>query len=178
MDSRRRATSAATMVGLSVILIVMAWWGLHNAFAPVSPSQASSANATCSPAERATKLFAKPSDITVSVYNAGARSGYAALTLQRLEARGFNAGAVGNAPAGAASSPVTTALVLTTSTLDDPYALLVARNLGKNVRVEVTTETLGPGIDVLIGKKMGALAKHAPKRLKLPKPVTSCVKVD
>lgn len=177
MDSRRRATSAATMVGLSVVLIVMAWWGLHNALAPV-PSQTSSNTATCSPAERATKLFARPNDITVSVYNAGARNGYAALTLQRLEARGFNAGAVGNAPAGAVSSPVTTARVLTTSTRDDPYALLVARNLGKNVPVEVTTETLGPGIDVLIGKKMGALAKHAPKRLKLPKPVTSCVKVD
>jgi len=177
MDSRRRATSAATMVGLSVVLIVMAWWGLHNAFAPV-PSRTSSDNPSCSPAEQATKRFAKPSDITVSVYNAGARSGYAALTLQRLEARGFNAGAVGNAPAGVAKSPVTTARVLTTSTPDDPYARLLARNLGKNVPVEVTTEPLGPGIDVLIGKKMGRLAKHAPDRLKLPKPVTSCVKVD
>jgi len=172
----RRTTSAATLSGLCVILIVMAWWGLHNATAPF-PSRTSATASTCTAAETTTKRYAKPSDVTVSVYNAGARQGFATLTLQRLESRGFNAGAVGNASPSSLSSPVRTARVLTT-TQDDPYAELVARNLGPGVSVEVTTEPLGPGIDVLVGKKMRGLSRHALTRLKLPKPVTSCVKVD
>ncbi len=164
------------MSALCLVLIGMAWWGLHNATAPF-PSRASAAGPTCSAAESSTKRFARTGDVTVSVYNATQRTGFATLTLQRLEARGFHAGAVGNAPQVELSSPVQKVRVLTT-TENDPYAELVARNLGTHVPIEVVSEPLGPGIDVVVGKKMHGLNPKVTSKLKLPKPVTSCVKVN
>ena len=171
----RRLTGLATVAALCLVLIIMAWWGIHNATAPF-PSH-TSATETCSGAEKVTKHYARADDVTVSVYNASKRNGFATLTLQRLETRGFHAGAVGNAPDSLLSSPVKKARVLST-TADNPYAELVARNLGRNVHVEVVGETLGPGINVVVGKKMGDLNPKVTTKLKLPKPKTSCVKVD
>jgi len=170
-------TSAITMTALGVLLIGMAWWGLEKATAPLPSHASDSSTADCSAAETSTKRYVRAEDVTVSVYNAGARDGFATLTLHRLENRGFQAGAVGNAPADVISSPVNKARVLTT-TPDDPDAKLVARNLGSGVEVEVVSEPLGPGVDVLVGKHMRQLRRGAPARLKLAEPVTSCVKVD
>jgi hypothetical protein len=108
------------------------------------------------------------------VFNAGTRKGFAALTLQRLENLGFNPGAAANAPA---DSGVRRAAVFTT-VHHDAAAQLVARNVGKNVPVKVTDNPMGPGIDVVIGPKMHHLPRHAPAKVKLPKPITTCIKVD
>lgn len=171
-----RTKSAITMSALCVILVLMAWWGIHNATAPVNPDSSTTATG-CSAAETSTQRFVKPSQVTVSIYNAGARKGFAALTMQRLEGRGFLAGEVANAPASVLTAPVGKARVLTTKA-DDAQAELVARTLGRHVQVEVTSEPLGPGVDVLVGKDMHTLNRHAPSRVKLAKPIVSCVKVS
>lgn len=169
----RHLRTIVTLTVLVVVLIVMAWWGLHNATAPF-PGRASAVQPSCSAAETTTTRYVARRDVTVSVYNAGARQGFATLTLHRLEALGFRPGEVANAPAG-----VTThrALVLTTRR-DDPAAALVARTLGRKVPVEVTDETLGPGVDVIVGPQQRAPVRHPPRRLKLAHAVSTCVRVD
>jgi len=171
----RRLTGIATMAALCLVLVVMAWWGIAKATAPFPTHDSSGTK--CSRAETTTKRYARPDDVTVSVYNASKRNGFATLTLQRLESRGFHAGAVGNAPKSLLSSPVKKVRVLTT-TPDSTYAELVARNLGKDVPIEVVPDTLGPGINVVVGKKMQDLNPKVTTKLKLPNPKTSCVKVD
>jgi hypothetical protein len=162
------------MLALVVVLVVMGVWGLHAATRPLDRSDAATASPTCSPAETTHRSYVRSSQVTVSVYNAGSRQGFAALTLQRFESRGFRPGAVGNAPA---RFKTRTALVLAPRR-NDPAATLVARTLGKSVPVKVADTTgLGPGINVIVGSRMRHLA-HAPRRLRLPKPVTTCVSVD
>lgn len=169
----RRLTTVATMAVLALILVVMAWWGVQAATKPF-PGKATAVEPTCSAAEKVKTTYVRRSQVTVSVYNAGARQGFANLTLHRFEAMGFRAGEVANAPTG---TTVPRAKVLTTKH-NDAAAELVARALGKGTTVEVTDESFGPGIDVFVGKKLRKLDAKAPHRLKLATPVTSCVPVE
>lgn len=169
----RRFTTAVTLAALVVVLIAMAAWGIHASTKPF-PALGSDDSDTCSKDEISHQTYITRKQVTISVYNAGARKGFATLTLARLEALGFNPGSVGNAPAG---SSVARAKVLTTEQ-DDPAAELVARTLGKNVPIEVTEEDLGPGIDVYVGPKQHLLVPDAPTRLKLAKPIDQCVQVS
>ncbi len=38
-------------------------------------------------------------------------------------------------------------------------------------------DDLGPGVDVLVGNRFRSIDRSAPRRLKLPKPVETCVNV-
>ena len=169
----RRASTAITLGTLLALVLVIGLWGLHELTKPF-PGRKASATPSCSAAEKSRTTFVKAADVTVSVYNAGARQGFAALTLERLERRGFHPGEVGNAPKG---TKVVRAKVLTADE-HDPAAKLVARNLGKGVRVEVVSQTYGPGIDVLVGPKMHLLNPDGPARVRLAHPVTDCVPVE
>ena len=135
----RHATTAVTLGVLVLVVIAIGWWGLHKLTAPF-PDQSASDSPTCSKAETSHTKYVHTDDVTVSVYNAGTRQGYANLTLQRLEARGFHPGSVANAPAG---TKVAKARVLTTEA-DSAAAKLVARNLGKHIKVEVVDEDHRP----------------------------------
>ncbi|WP_310961584.1 LytR C-terminal domain-containing protein [Nocardioides terrisoli] len=169
----RRITTTLTMVALIVVLGVMAVWGYRAATAPL-PQRHDASTSTCSKAEISKQIYVHRKDVTVSVYNAGAPTGFARLTLQRLENLGFAPGSVGNAPT---HDHVTRAQVLTTKK-GDTAAKLVARTLGGHPRIKVVADELGPGIDVYVGAHMHHLDNHAPKRLKLPKPIEHCVPVD
>lgn len=169
----RRLTTTVTMAALVVVLCLMAYFGYRAATEPVPDASGTPAQ-QCSKSEITKQTYVRPGDLTVSVYNAGADSGAAGRTMQRLEDRGFHPGDVANAPKG---SRVRTARVYTTDA-HDTGARLVARTLGKQVKVVVTDKAMGPGIDVYVGPKLGHLAAHAPQRLKLAKPIVSCVPVD
>ena len=91
-----------------------------------------------------------------------------------MEAAGFRAGNSGNAPG---SAQVRRAAVWTTQP-NDTSARLVALAFGKRTRVEVTETDLGPGVDVIVGHRFKGLDKKAPHRIRLPRPVTTCVQVD
>ena len=169
----RRTTTAITLGTLLVLILVIGLWGLRELTKPF-PGREASATPSCSAAETSHTTYVRPDDVTVSVYNAGARQGFAGLTLERLERRGFNPGEVANAPEGV---KVARAKVLTTEE-DDAAAKLVARNLGKGVRIEVVSDAYGPGIDVLVGPKMHFLDPDGPARVKLAHAVTDCVPVD
>jgi hypothetical protein len=167
--SARRLTTAATLIVLVVVLGVMAVVGVKSALAPLPGG--SSKSSTCKGTEKQVAKFLKRSDVQVSVFNAGTREGLAGQTLDKVETAGFKAGNAGNAPK---SATVRRAVVWTTQP-DDYSAKLVALALGKGTRIEVTETDLGPGVDVLVGNKFGGLNKKAPTRIRLPKPVETCV---
>jgi hypothetical protein len=168
----RPVSTVVTLVAAGVVLIVMAAWGISAATKPLPPLGGDDST-TCSKDEISRQVYVTRKQVTVSVYNAGARKGFANLTLQRLESLGFNPGSVGNAPEG---TTVTKAKVVTTQT-DDAAASLVAQTLGKDTPVEVTDEDLGPGIDVFVGPKQRGLNPAAPLKVKLAHPIESCVPV-
>jgi hypothetical protein len=170
--SPRQLTTAGTLAVAALVLCGMAAWGISAATKPL-PRLGSDDPTTCAKNEISKQVYVTRKQVTVSVWNAGARKGFASLTLERLESKGFNPGSVGNAPAG---SGVTRATVFTTEH-DDPAAELVARTMGKNVPIEVTDDELGPGIDVFVGPRQRGLNPKAPTRVKLPKPIESCVPV-
>jgi hypothetical protein len=169
----RRLLTGATLVGLVAVVCVMAVWGYHAATAPIeddgsTPSAESSL--TCAPEDQTVTKYVARGDVTVSVFNAGERSGLARDTMNLLERAGFKPGQVGNAPD---EIRVDRAVVYSTKD-DDPAAELVARALGKKTQVVHSDEELGPGVDVVIGDRFKRLAAAAPTHMALPKPVTSC----
>lgn len=168
----RRLTTALIMVGLVAIVFVMALWGIHAATAPIKSTSTPSASKgpTCAAADQTVQHFVRRPQVTVSVYNTGKRGGRAGATLNMLENAGFQAGAIGN---GAAGDQVVRAEVRTTQQ-NDKNAQLVALALGKNTKVVVTDQDLGPGVDVFIGDRFGGLDPNAPRKIALDQPRTTC----
>jgi len=171
--SGRRITTAVTLTVLVVVLAAMAVYGFRAATAPL-PGADGPADDDCSTTEKEVKRFVRRDEVQVSVFNAGDRKGFAGTMLERLEEAGFRAGNAGNAPAGAKVPRV----VVWTTEDDDASARLVARSFGPRTRVVVTETDLGPGVDVLVGNRLRGVDKSAPKKLKLPAAVETCVEVD
>jgi hypothetical protein len=165
----RKLTTGATLVVLVVVLCVMAVWGYNAATAPVDDETPTASGPTCAPEDQTTTGVVRRGDVTVSVYNAGQRSGGAQDTLDLLESAGFRAGEVSNAPDGI---EVAKAAVYTTKA-DDPAAELVARTLGPKTQVVRSDAEFGPGVAVVIGDKFRQLDASAPRRIEytLPEPV-------
>jgi hypothetical protein len=170
--SGRRLTTAITLAVLLVVLAGMAVFGYKALTSPLPGGP--SADPTCTGAEKQVQGYIKRSQVQVSVFNAGNKGGFAGTTLGKVEEAGFIAGNAGNAPK---SAEVRRAVVWTTEP-DDPKARLVARAFGPRVRIVVTRTDLGPGVDVLVGNKFKGLNRKAPRRIKLPKPVETCVAVN
>jgi LytR cell envelope-related transcriptional attenuator len=156
----RGRLSAITLVVLLLVLVVAALVGWRALTAPL-PADEPATTASCAEQLRRGDVV-RGSDVTVSVFNAGTRSGLASQTQQQLSGRGFLAGEVGNAPGALAD--VRGALVLAPSA-DDPAARLVARQLGRDVEVRATDDDLGPGVDVVVGDSFKKLVK-APQKLR------------
>lgn len=167
----RALTTAATLLVAAAVLAFMAVWGLKAATAPIGDHTASSSSGpTCPNGSQTVTQYVRRSDVTVSVYNAGKKSGRAQDTMDLLERAGFKPGEVKNAPAG---TQVSRAVVYSTKT-DDPAAELVALAFGKKTQVVHSEDDLGPGVDVIIGDKFKGLDPRAPTRLKLAQPETTC----
>jgi hypothetical protein len=170
---RRHVVTGVTLVVLLLVLALMGGYGVEQALKPF-PSSKKSETPQCTTKQKQVQQYLTRKDVQVSVFNAGDRSGLAGETLDKVEAAGFVAGNAGNAPG---TADVRRAVVWTTK--DDDYsAKLVALAFGPQTQVVVTKTDLGPGIDVLVGNKFHGLDKHAPRRIKLPKPIQTCSQVD
>lgn len=169
--TNRRVLSAVTLVVLLGILVVGAYMGWQRLTAPVdeSPEPTTAAGPTCDPGVRKGEVV-RTRDITVSVYNAGDRTGLAGQTMSELEARGFIAGEVGNAPDDLAS--VDWVRVLARSKTD-PAARLVALQFGKQTLIQAVKQDLGPGVEVIVGDKFLGLVK-APAQIKAQASGSGC----
>lgn len=171
----RRFSSPITLVVTSVVVVVMAVWGVNALTAPIKDDPVAApvakAEPSCGAGEKATVVKSlKRSAVQVSVYNTGKRVGRAQDTIELLEQAGFGAGAIGN---GDPDDKVARAEVRTTRS-GDQAAELVALALGKGAKVVVVDEAYGPGVDVFIGDKFHKLDKAAPKSIKLAEPKVTC----
>ena len=155
-----RLTAPLSLAAGALAVLVMALWGMNALTAPFDKGDTSESSSPCGSASHRTVTRA---DITVSVYNGGKRKGRAGATLDQLEEAGFHPGAIGNAPKG---SQVRVASVRTTQAVH-PDATLVARALGPHVPVVVTSDDLGPGVDVIIGDKFEKLNPRAPRSVRI-----------
>ena len=155
--THRHLTTAVTLLVLVCILVLGVVLGVRTLFAPLPGSDKATAtpSPSCSPKTVKKGQRIRSTQVQVSVFNGGTRSGLADETMRLLARRGFTQGDIGNAPTDAKVSRVR---VLTTEK-NDMAAALVARQFGRTTRVIVTDTDLGPGIDVIVGNKFGKLAK-------------------
>ena len=142
---RRHLTTAITLLVLLCLLAVGAAVGVKTLFAPVDDAKTAPTCVTRSVSKGQRLTSAQ---VQVSVFNAGTRSGYAGRTLSLLTKRGFKKGTVGNAPEG---TRVKVAQVWVGRAADVTAGRLVARQLGRSIKVETGRTSLGPGIDVVVG---------------------------
>lgn len=89
--------SAATLVGLTLMLVAGAAWGWAQLSKPF-PGKADPPTCVDSTYSDGDKIY--PQDVTVSVLNASDREGLAGRTLQLLVDQGFGEGDTANAPKG------------------------------------------------------------------------------
>lgn len=176
--SPHRNVAAASLAVTAVLVVVMAVWGFNSLTAPIDDDGFTTTVAaeddvvTCGAGEEATILKNLTSaEVTVSVYNAGKKAGRATETLNQLEDRGFEAGAIGNAPELSVDF-----VELHVKETDRLKAQLVALSLGKSAEIVVDNEKdlRGPGVNVVIGDKFRKLKAGAPRKIKRPEPITVC----
>ncbi|HET6624988.1 MAG TPA: LytR C-terminal domain-containing protein [Nocardioidaceae bacterium] len=168
---RREITTAITMLVLCGVLVagaVIGWKSL-SADLPGDEAATEEPSPSCTTEKVDAGQRIRSSQVQVSVYNGGTRSGLANGTLSALTKRGFKPGSVGNAPAG---TDVKRVEVWSTEE-NDAAAQLVALQFGKSVEVTFSDVNLGPGVDVLVGNKFRGLAK-AKRSLKVKTPEHVC----
>jgi hypothetical protein len=165
----RRLLTTATMVVLLGLLVVGALVGWRALSAPADGSGEADDTPRCAEGvQRGERLASR--EVTVSVFNAGNRSGLAGQTLEGLVSRGFLAGEVGNAPGSLAGVRVVRILA---PNREDPAARLVAAQFGPNTFVQQSDEDLGPGVDVVVGDEYVGMVK-APRSIKAQAPGSGC----
>jgi hypothetical protein len=157
----------AVLVGLMLAGGVVGWTAL---FSPLpEDEETTSSEPRCDPG-LAPGDTVHTRDVTVSVFNAGTRSGLAGDTQQRLVARGFLAGEVGNAPDALADVRFVRVIA---PARNDPAAQLVALQFGPDTLVDTRGDDLGPGVDVVVGDRFRGLVR-APRALTAERRGSGC----
>lgn len=141
MALARGVRSAITLTVLCLVLVVAALWGWRAATEPL-PAKVDTPICVEKTFSSGAKVF--PQDVTVSVYNAGTRSGLAGRTMQQLTDAGFAEGISGNVKADV---PV---VQIWTLEPENPAVKLVASRLGNDVDVERRNPP-GVGVAVVVG---------------------------
>lgn len=163
--SKRR--TAGTLVTLGVVLAFMLVLGWRGASAPFPSLGGSKTASACETVQKKSRVFR--SEVTVSVFNGTNRQGLADQTMANMEKRSFKPGTVGNAPVGSVRYAEVRSRIR-----DDPAAQLVAEQFKPAAKVVLEQDDLGPGIDVVLGKRFRKLHVPSPKSLRVPKPETTC----
>jgi hypothetical protein len=142
--------TALTLVVLAALLGVGASWGWSSFTAPLPRTDEAP---ICVETPVAAGQTITPEQVTVSVLNAGRRSGLATRTMTDFVAQGFHKGSSGNAPA---RSGVSYAQIWT----DDPQSpavALVASRLGRAKVVQRAVDQVG--VVVVVGDRFHDLAR-------------------
>ena len=145
------AKSAAVLGGLCVLLMVAAVWGFNALTAPF-PGRTKPPDCVDTAVAAGEKVF--PPQVTVSVYNAGTRTGLASRTMGLLTDEGFDRGTTGDAPKDV---DVAVAAIWTKDP-DSPAVALLTSRLGRDTKI-VKRAPRGPGITVVVGDRFRRLAR-------------------
>ncbi len=162
----RHLVTGITLIALCALLVAGVVIGVNFLFAKApNPTQlmtSPSPSPTCVVQKLPKGARLRSRMVTVSVYNAGTRSGLAQSTMSALKHRGFKTGNVSNAPSDARVRGVE----VWTTQPHDPAARLVARQLGRHLRPKVTKTALGPGVSVVVGNHFRGLVQ-APRSVRV-----------
>ncbi len=156
--------SAATLVGLTLMLVAGAAWGWSQLSKPF-PGKAEAPTCVDSTFTDGDKIY--PQDVTVSVLNASGREGLAGRTMQLLVDQGFGEGDTDNAPKG---TDVALAEIWTADP-SNPAAKLVRTRFGP---VEVRERDYdAAGIVVVVGDQFEEL-RDGRKSVRVSSDVVVC----
>lgn len=144
------AKSAAVLLSLVLLLVLVAIWGWHAVTQPF-PGRVLAPKCVERTVGKGERVFAD--QVTVSVYNASDRNGLASRTMGLFTDAGFGEGDTGNAPRDA---QVVHAKIWTEDPRN-PAVRLVASRLGPRTEV-VRREQRGVGVMVLVGNEFEDLA--------------------
>lgn len=139
-----RLRSAATMLGLAVLLLIGVAWAWSAVTEPF-PEGEEAATCTTTTVAEGEKVF--PAQVVVSVLNAGDREGLANGTMADLEEAGLGRGDLANAPEDADVSGVE----VWAEDLKNPAVRLVVSFLGKDAELVRRSPQL-PGVNVVVGE--------------------------
>lgn len=166
----RGRLSALTLTVLLAMLVAAAYVGWRSLTAPLpTDGSTDAATPTCTSQLQRGDVV-QSGEVTVSVYNAGTRSGLAGETRDALVDRGFIAGDVGNAPDDLES--VNFVRVLAPSR-QDPASRLVALQFGRNTLIDEVEDDLGPGVEVVVGDQFLGLVE-APTKIRARSAGSGC----
>ncbi|HSE71581.1 MAG TPA: LytR C-terminal domain-containing protein [Nocardioidaceae bacterium] len=168
---RRELTTGITLLVLCGLVALGAVWGWRSLTAELPAAEpAAEPSEVCTTKQVDAGQRLRSSQVLVSVYNGGTRSGLADSTLNALRRRGFQTGNVGNAPSDAEVRKVQ----VWSTQRDDLEAKLVALQFGPGTPVLFADEDLGPGVDVVVGNDFRRLAQ-AKRWIKVREPQEVCV---
>lgn len=172
----QRLKTGATLGGLMVVLLIGAYLGWSAMTAPIPDRSEPAAQGPCEDTPVDKGAVVRPDMVTVSVFNAGNRSGLANKTASQFEDKGFGRGETGNLEGNA---KVARAQVWT-SKKRDPAAVLVHRFLGtkrSKLLVKPEGQLRGAGVMVVVGDQMDQLLK-GPRQFKAAIGATICTPIQ
>lgn len=144
----RSGLTLLALVGLLLVGVSWAWSAVSEPF----PDRGDALVCVPTTVAAGDKVF--PDQVTVSVLNAGTRSGLAQRTMGNLEERGLARGSLGNAP----PDTVVRNVQIWAEDLDDPAVRLVRSYLGGKATM-VEREPPLPGVNIVVGDKFRELRK-------------------
>ena len=146
---RRHLLTAVTLLVLLALVGLGGYYGYRELFAPVGDDRTARSRGEkgCEAGLRKGETV-RTRDVTVSVLNAGTRSGLAGQVQEELVGRGFIAGAADNAPD---DQQVRFVRILAPSS-KDPAARLVAAQFGPKTYIQATRDDLHPDVRLRGGR--------------------------
>lgn len=141
----KRETSGGTLAVLAGVTVLMLVLGLYWATRPFPSLTSYSDSSACVDTQVTAGQKLHPSEVVVSVFNAGAKSGGASEAMKRLMKRGFAPGDTGNAGTAGVQR------VQVWADPNSPAAKLVAAQFGAGTPIVDGKPSLGDGIIVVVG---------------------------
>lgn len=170
MTTQRHAAGAATLALAAVIFLIGGFVGLR--LLTASPEKAV-ATPTCKSSVVTAGSELDSNVVTINVFNASGRSGFANRALINLQANGFLGGQIGNS--ASATKPKRVAIL--TSDPDDPRVKLVAAQFKDEVDYAPADIQVEDGVIVVIGGDFGGLKSDPKTTITTDRDIAVCTPV-